>query len=105
MTRLQQLQQFLKDDPNDPFNIYALALEYLKSDRAESLRLFDDLLLHHSDYLPVYYTAGKFLAEADEVKRAIAVFETGIEKARQQQEAKTARELQSALDELLFESE
>jgi hypothetical protein len=33
------------------------------------------------------------------------VFETGIEKARQQQQTKTARELQSALDELLFESE
>jgi hypothetical protein len=105
MTRLQQLQQFLKDDPHDPFNSYALALEYLRSDPNEALRLFDDLLANHSDYLPVYYTAGKFFAASNNVTRAMKVFETGIEKARQQQQTKTARELQSALDELLFESE
>lgn len=105
MTRLEQLQQFLKDDPNDPFNLYALALEYLKSDPKEAHRLFDELLAHHDDYLPSYYTAGKFFASDGLIDKATKTFEHGIAKAREQQQMKTIRELQSALNELLFDSE
>ena len=105
MTRLEQLQQFLKEDPNDPFNLYALALEYLKSDSKEAHRLFDELLSYHPDYLPTYYTAGKRFADDGLVEKATKIFEDGIIKAREQQQAKTVRELQSALNELLFDSE
>ncbi|RAV97825.1 tetratricopeptide repeat protein [Pseudochryseolinea flava] len=105
MTRLEQLQQFLKDDPSDPFNVYALALEYQKSNQEEAIRLFDELLINHSDYLPTYYTAGKLFASTGEVQKATTIFEHGIAKAREQQQHKTVRELQSALNELLFESE
>ena len=103
MTRLEQLHQFLHEDPHDPFNLYALAVEYQKHDSSQALQYFERLTREHEDYLPVYYTLGKFYADLGNTESAIAAFEKGIEKAREQNEVKTQRELRSALDELMFE--
>lgn len=102
MTRLEQLQQFLKEDPADPFNLYALALEYQRTDVPQALKLFDQLLLEHEDYLPAYYSSAKLFAEAGDTEKAIRLYEAGMERARTQGEMKTFRELKSALDELQF---
>jgi Tfp pilus assembly protein PilF len=102
-TRLTQLLQYFKDDPNDPFNIYALALEYLKTDVTRSKEFFDLLLLNHEDYVPAYYHAAKLYQSLDEKEKAIEVYEKGISIAKKHQEHKALRELQSAYDELIFE--
>lgn len=98
--RLQQLQQFLNEDPNDPFNIYALALEYLKFDQQKSKALFDELLLKHEDYIPTYYYAGNLYLELNFADEASKILEKGIAKARAQNELKAMRELQTLYDEL-----
>ena len=54
---LSQLQQFYKEEPTDPFNIYALATEYLKTDLIQSKLLFEELLNNHSAYIATYYHA------------------------------------------------
>jgi Tfp pilus assembly protein PilF len=102
-TRLTQLLQYFKDDPNDPFNIYALALEYLKTDVTKAKEFFDRLLLSHEDYVPAYYHAAKLYQSLDEKEKAIAVYEKGISIAKKHKEHKALRELQSAYDELIFE--
>ena len=101
--RIKQLQQFYEEDPNDPFNLYALALEYLKSDAAKSEELFETLLMHHSEYLPTYYHAAKLFQESGKKEKAIAAFEDGIALAKKLNDKKAARELQSAYDEMMFE--
>src|SRR5688572_14876349 len=103
MTRLEQLHKFLEEDPTDPFNVYALALEYQKHDTLKALGWFEQLVREHEDYLPVYYTLGKFYIDEGQNDLAMKVFEKGIEKAREQNNAKTLRELSTALDELMFE--
>ncbi|HYG20351.1 MAG TPA: tetratricopeptide repeat protein [Ohtaekwangia sp.] len=103
MNRLRELQKFLDEDPHDPFNRYALALEYQKTDTAKAIELFEQLVREHGDYLPVYYAFGKLSDATGDRQKAIDVFKRGIEKARDQQQHKTLRELQSALDELLYE--
>jgi tetratricopeptide (TPR) repeat protein len=103
MTRLEQLHQFLNDDPADPFNLYALAIEYQKHDLREALRYFEQLVREHENYLPVYYTLGKLYVTTGQTELAMKVFEKGISKAREQNEPKTLRELRSFLDELMFE--
>ena len=103
MTRLEQLHQFLEEDPNDPFNLYALAIEYQKINATEALKLFERILNEHQNYLPVYYTLGKFYERTGNVAQASQTFAAGIEKARVMCESKAQRELQSALDELMFE--
>ena len=102
-SRLSELIQYYKDEPNDPFNVYALALEYLKSDLARSRELFDILLLHHEDYVPTYYHAAKLFANIAEKDTAIRILKKGIEMAGKQKDAKASRELRSFLDELTFD--
>ena len=38
------LREFIRDEPQNPFNYYALALEIKEKDNQEALRLFDYLL-------------------------------------------------------------
>jgi tetratricopeptide (TPR) repeat protein len=103
MTRLEQLQQFLAEEPNDPFNIYSLALEYLKTDPSETMRLFETLVTRHHNYLATYYHFGKLCHESGDREKALAILEQGIAVARQQNASKALRELQSAYQEIQFE--
>jgi len=100
LTRLQQLQQFFSEDPNDPFNLYALAIEYQKTDTEKSMELFLKLTTEHPKYIPTYYHFGKLLQEIGELKNAQTVFETGIRFAQELNEIKAVRELKAALQEL-----
>ncbi len=100
LTRLQQLQEFLDEDPNDPFNVYALAIEYQKSDVLKSIELFQQLIKDSPTYVPTYYHFGKTLQEIGKTENAKTVFETGIHYAQQLNEAKALRELRAALLEL-----
>jgi Tfp pilus assembly protein PilF len=101
--RIQQLEKFYEDDPHDPFNVYALALEYLKYDATRSQALFEMLLRDSPQYLPTYYHAAKFFGERGQKERAVEIFENGIALAKKVNDAKALRELRSALDELMFE--
>ncbi|OJV14562.1 MAG: enzyme of heme biosynthesis [Dyadobacter sp. 50-39] len=93
---LASLIAFYEEDPSDPFNAYALAIEYAKSDAAEAGRYFDLLLEKHPGYLPTYYHAGAFFAASGNVARADEIYRKGVELALDQQNAKTHRELLSA---------
>ncbi len=96
MTRLEQLKQFAAEEPDDPFNYYALALEYLKSNPDEAHEIFKSLLLSHPDYLPTYYPYAQLLAERKEVALAEQTFQNGIQAAKKAGDMKTMRELQAA---------
>ena len=102
-SRLDRLLQFYHDEPGDPFNLYALALEYLKHDHIKSLEFFNTLLTEHPDYLPAYYHAAKLYQDIDQKNLAISTYEKGIALARKKNDHKTVRELQSAYDELIYE--
>ena len=101
--RIKTLERFYEEDPSDPFNAYALALEYLKHDPAKSRMLFEKLVDIHEGYLPTYYHAAKFFQECGEREKAIHLFEIGIALAGKLGDRKTQRDLRSAYDELMFE--
>ena len=101
--RIEQLKQYYEEDPQDPFNIYALALEYLNMDVAKAGPLFEKLLTEHKEYLPTYYHAAKFYQERGQMEKAAEVFEEGISLARRMNDQKAMRELKSAYDEMMFE--
>ncbi len=103
MSRLEQLRQFAEDDPRDPFNLYALALEYLKSDSTEAEKIFDRLLHEHELYLPTYYQAATLKEQNGNRSSALDILEKGISIAKKQNEVKTQRELQGVYDELSWE--
>ena len=99
--RLEQLEQFLEEDPKDPFNWYALALEYLKTDQLKASELFTKILNEFPTYIPTYYQAGMLAMELNEEQRARDIFEKGITYANLQRDQKSANELRGALDDLL----
>ena len=99
MTRLEQLRQFLADDPADPFNTYALALECLKTDVAEAEGLLLGLLKTHPDYLPTYYQAATLLSTMEKSQEALQIAEQGMKLAQMKNDLKARRELQALYDE------
>ena len=103
MDRRNQLIQFAKEEPNDPFNLYALALEYLKGEPDLAVGLFDQLVNSHSEYLPTYYPYAHLLIERKEIEKAEKIFLRGIEIAKSRKEAKTLKELQGAYGDWLYE--
>lgn len=101
--RLNTLIQFYEEDPNDPFNLYGLALEYQKTDLKKSDALFTKLLNDFPKYVPSYYHAAKLKVELKQSEAALIIYKKGIEIAKQQNEKKAEQELRSAYDELMFE--
>ncbi len=99
--RLKLLEQFTKEEPEDPFNWYALALEEAKVNSTRAAELFEYVLEKHPDYLPAYYHAGNLLLSQGNQKRAEEILRAGVNLARQKGEQKTMGELRTLLDELI----
>lgn len=95
-TFLEKLLLFYEEDPTDPFNLYALALEYQKTDTLKAAVFFDNLLNNHPDYLPTYYHAAAFFAELNEIEKAEEIYKKGIQLAKHIGNAKTLGELERA---------
>ncbi len=103
-TRLAQLLKFLEEDPDDPFTLYALALEYKAISAEETRKLFNQLLNKHPDYLPTYYQAAQYLEEMGEANQALDIYQKGIELAHQQNNLQAQKELQAAYALLMEEN-
>ncbi|GGB79897.1 tetratricopeptide repeat protein [Dyadobacter sediminis] len=100
---LENLLAFYREDPDDPFNMYALAMEYAKSDPAKAGQFYNMLLTEHSAYLPTYYHAAAFFALRDKVEQADEIYRKGIELALLQKNNKTHQELVRAYRNFLDE--
>ena len=93
---LTNLLAFYDEDPADPFNIYALALEYLKSSPEKAEVFFNILLKDHRDYLPTYYHAADFFASKEDTDKAEKIYKDGIALSLTQSNVKAHQELQRA---------
>lgn len=100
---LDNLIAFYEEDPHDPFNIYALAIEYAKSDSDRAAELFDTLLTKHPDYLATYYQAGAFFAAKEEVEKAEEIYRKGVALALLQKNTRAHQELLRAYNNFLDE--
>lgn len=101
--RMARLHQMLQETPEDPFLLYALALEYRKFDLTQAISWFDKLLVQHPHYLPTYYHAAAALIEAGKAAEAKTVYQKGIALAQEQQESHSLRELRNAYQNLLVD--
>lgn len=103
LSRLDLLLQHLEEEPDDPFNIYAVALEYMKTDVQKAVKFLLLLLHEHENYLPTYYHLGKLKHQLGHTEAAKRILTLGIERAEKAGELKTLRELKNALMEIEFE--
>ncbi|GHN02759.1 hypothetical protein WSM22_42480 [Cytophagales bacterium WSM2-2] len=98
--RIKLLEQYITDDPDDPFNHYALGLELSKTDKPKAKKIFDDLISKKPEYVPTYYQAALVCLELSLTEQAVVIINQGIIKAKEQTNLKAANELRSLLDEL-----
>ncbi len=99
MERIEVLKNFLREDPDDNFSLYALSLEYIRINNITgAIALLEQLLQLNPDYLAAYYQLGKLFEQQQDFAQATGTFKKGLDIARKQKDQKTLNELQSALD-------
>ena len=97
--RIELLNEYLKDDPDDAFTLYALALEYLNAgDKIKAKEFFTSVINKHPGYLPAYYHFGKLCEYLNEKEKANELYLNGITLAQKQNDQHTLKELKEAYD-------
>jgi tetratricopeptide (TPR) repeat protein len=100
-SRIELLQGFIAQRPEDPFPRYALALEFKNSgDLAAAWATFDALMKAHADYVAAYLHAGLTLVALNRKAEARAVYELGLVACQRKGDTHAGSELQGALAEL-----
>jgi tetratricopeptide (TPR) repeat protein len=101
MNRVEMLTQFLRENPNDPFARYGLAMEYSKTgDTERALQEFSKLLEVNPDYTAGYFMAAQTLAKNGRTDEARKMLSDGIASAARTGNAHAKSEMQAMLDEL-----
>jgi tetratricopeptide (TPR) repeat protein len=101
MSRLEQLQKFLTQDPNDSFTRYAIGLELASAEQvSEAIAAFEELRTRDAGYVPTYYQLAGCYKDDGDREKAEEVYKEGIRRARSANDLHAASELQAALDEL-----
>ncbi|MNX54912.1 Tetratricopeptide repeat protein [compost metagenome] len=96
-TRLAKLLEFLSNDPNDPFVLYALATEYNTSnDTEKALEYYLKLITDHPDYVGTYYHLGKLYQKIGQAEQALDIYQKGMIAARNKRDMHAFSELQGA---------
>jgi Tfp pilus assembly protein PilF len=99
MNRIEILKGFLKDNPDDSFSRYALALEYVKLEQNnEALQEFETVRKSDPDYVATYYQLGQLYQKLGLKHEAEKTFRTGITVAAKAGDEHTRSELEAALE-------
>ena len=99
-TRREFLEEALRQDPDNTFARYGLAMELAKTEPASAWTHFEYLLIHHPQYAATYYQAGMFLLAQGRPDEARKVLAAGVEVTGRQAKHHAQRELQAALEDL-----
>lgn len=101
-SRLDQLYEFLKESPQDPFLHYAIATEHWKAgDLMQAKAGFERLVRDFPEYQGTYYHLGKLYVELGQPDEAIRTYRMGIDLARRTGKHHAMGELQGALADLV----
>ena len=96
--RLEQIRALLQDDPDDPFLMYGLAMEYLSiNDNGAAVTAFRELLKKRPDYVPTYLMLGQTLQRMGKEPEAADVLRLGVTAAKQAGNEHALSEIQGLL--------
>ncbi len=103
--RIKLLKAYIQEEPGNPFNRYALAMEYYEEKPDEALTLLKDMATDHPEYLPTYFKLAHLYWELEDWDNAETTFTNGIALAEHQNDQKALSELKSAFQNFEFERE
>src|SRR5476651_278917 len=94
--RLAKLLEFLKNEPDDAFLLYALATEYLRLNQADTaLSYYERLVTDHPKYVGTYYHLGKLYEALNRKDDAISTYENGMKVTKAKRDNHAFSELQA----------
>lgn len=100
--RLEQLHNFLKASPEEPFILYAIATEYIKkAELSKALFYFQELINKRPDYVGAYYHFGKLYEALGRKEDAIVTYQKGMLVAKQANDLHAFSELQTVYNSAL----
>ena len=67
--RIQQLIRFVQEEPGDPFNVYALAMEFINGQPQQARPYFDQLLTRRPEKLDIPCELRRLLLPKLELER------------------------------------
>ena len=105
VARIAMLKSFVEEEPENPFNYYALALENIDFDMNSATFFFKMLLEQYPDYLPTYFHAASFFADLGDISHSKNIYEKGIQLANSQNNEKAISELKNRYQNFLFEND
>ena len=97
MTRLEQLQKYLADQPNDAFLLFAIAKEYEGlGDKQQALHHYLTLRETTPQYVGLYYHLGKLYEKLVLTEEALETYKTGMVVAKKEKDMHAYSELVGA---------
>ena len=101
MSRRQQIEALLHEEPDDVFLNYALAKELVSEGNvASAITAFDRVLGLNPDYVPAYFQKAQTLAGEGEIDSARDVLTSGIAVAKRVGDSHASGEMIAFLDTL-----
>ena len=97
MTRLEQLQKYLAEQPNDAFLRFAIAKEYEGlGDKQLALKHYLTLRETTPQYVGLYYHLGKLYEKLGLLEEALETYKTGMLVAKKEKDMHAYSELVGA---------
>jgi Flp pilus assembly protein TadD len=101
MSRKDQIEALLHDDPDNTFLRYGLAMEHVSAgDDEAAVATFRDLVRRDGDYVPAYLQAGRALIRLGRDDEAKNVLRDGIAVANRVGDGHAAGEMNGFLESL-----
>ena len=99
--RIAALKTMLTEDPNDPFALYGLALEYKALGQNEdAISLLEKALKGDNPEVYIYYQLGELFYDLDDIQSALDALDSGLEYAGQLNHLKALGEIQGLRDQI-----
>lgn len=96
-SRLEKLHKFLAATPNDPFLLYAIALEHKKTDAPTAIAYLNKTLVADPLYCYAYFQLGQVYEGAGDLDAARKAYTDGIAAAEKAGDAHARSEIAGAL--------
>jgi predicted Zn-dependent protease len=101
MSRRDQLEALLAEEPGDIFLRYAIAMECKKEGNPEeAVERMRELTVADPPHVPAFFMAAQYLTELGEIASARTLLREGIEQARRQGDQHAAGEMSEYLQTL-----
>lgn len=94
--RVALLKKYISEEPDNPFNLYALSMEYYDEAPEKARPLMEELVEKHGEYLPTYFKLAHLYWDLEEWSKADHIFLSGIGLAWKLSDQKALDELQAA---------